>query len=316
MSQPAFTIRPANLESDPEQVAGLINQVDPKPVTGAEARAWFTYLPDGRISRRTVADAGGQAAGYSAVVHEAYFPPGEFYVWVAVDPSRRGQGIGSALYGDALAFMNTQGAVCLRSEVREDCPAGRQFASRRGFTEDRQLFESVLELSQFDESPHLPLLERLEAEDVRFFSMADVPDEEESLRRLYEVNRATAFDIPGQKEFPDFAEFQAMVRRGDWYLPQGQLVAAVGETWVGLAAVQWMPEAGEVYHLMTGVLREYRGRGIARALKIQAIRYARSLGARLVRTNNDSANLAIIAVNRRLGYRPEPGKSLLVADLK
>lgn len=316
MTPPGFAIRPANLEGDPEQVAVLINQVDPKPVTGAEVRAWFTYLPEGRVSRRMVADEGGQVAGYSAVVRETYFPPDEYYLWVAVSPSRRGQGMGAALYRDALEFLIARGAARLCSEVREDCPAGRQFAARRGFVEDRHHYESVLDLDQFDETPHLPLLQHLQAEGVRFLCMADLPDGEESLRRLFEVNRTTGLDIPGAEDFPDFAEFQAMTHRGDWYRPQGQLLAVVGDTWVGMAAVQWMPEAGEAYNLMTGVLREYRGRGIARALKVLAIRYARSLGARRMRTNNDSANLPMIAVNRRLGYLPEPGKYLLVANPK
>jgi GNAT superfamily N-acetyltransferase len=55
------------------------------------------------------------------------------------------------------------------------------------------------------------------------------------------------------------------------------------------------------------VLKEYRGRKIALALKLLATRYARSLGATFIRTNNDSKNEPILAINRKLGYKPEPG---------
>ena len=58
---------------------------------------------------------------------------------------------------------------------------------------------------------------------------------------------------------------------------------------------------------MTGVRRAYRGRGIALVLKLLAIRYARSLGALFVRTHNDSGNAPMLAINRKLGYQPEPG---------
>ena len=58
---------------------------------------------------------------------------------------------------------------------------------------------------------------------------------------------------------------------------------------------------------ITGVLPAYRGRGIALALKLLAIRAARQDGVRYLRTNNDAENVPMLAVNCRLGYRPEPG---------
>ena len=57
----------------------------------------------------------------------------------------------------------------------------------------------------------------------------------------------------------------------------------------------------------TGVFKEYRGRKIALALKLLATRYARLLGATFIRTNNDSQNAPILAINKKMGYTPEPG---------
>ncbi len=59
--------------------------------------------------------------------------------------------------------------------------------------------------------------------------------------------------------------------------------------------------------MITGVERAYRGRHIALALKLLGIRYAKARGALTIRTNNDSQNVPMLAVNRKLGYRPEPG---------
>ncbi|HKV82923.1 MAG TPA: hypothetical protein VJN88_00100, partial [Ktedonobacterales bacterium] len=50
-----------------------------------------------------------------------------------------------------------------------------------------------------------------------------------------------------------------------------------------------------------------RGRGIATALKVLAIRAARARDAAMIRTNNDSQNAPMLAINRALGYQPEPG---------
>lgn len=57
----------------------------------------------------------------------------------------------------------------------------------------------------------------------------------------------------------------------------------------------------------TGVDREYRGRGIALALKLLTIRRSRALGATYLRTNNDSENAPILHINRKLGFQPIPG---------
>lgn len=59
---------------------------------------------------------------------------------------------------------------------------------------------------------------------------------------------------------------------------------------------------------MTGVARPYRGRKIGVALKVLAARYARDHGALCLRTTADSDNAAMLAINGRLGYQPQPGK--------
>lgn len=51
--------------------------------------------------------------------------------------------------------------------------------------------------------------------------------------------------------------------------------------------------AEEGYNIdMTGVLRPYRGRGVATLLKLRGIRYAQAHGNRPLYTVNDSANTA------------------------
>lgn len=44
---------------------------------------------------------------------------------------------------------------------------------------------------------------------------------------------------------------------------------------VGLSAVSYFAEANAMFNMLTGVARAYRGRKIAQALKLLAIRYAK-----------------------------------------
>jgi RimJ/RimL family protein N-acetyltransferase len=50
------------------------------------------------------------------------------------------------------------------------------------------------------------------------------------------------------------------------------------------------------------VLRAYRGRSLALALKLRGIAYARSRGMAEIQTVNDMANAPMLALNRKLGF--------------
>jgi RimJ/RimL family protein N-acetyltransferase len=57
---------------------------------------------------------------------------------------------------------------------------------------------------------------------------------------------------------------------------------------------------------MTAVARDWRGRGVAGALKRATIRWAIEHGLEALDTGNDPDNAAMRAVNARLGFRPMP----------
>jgi GNAT superfamily N-acetyltransferase len=312
---PTFHLRRAQTSDYPTIVA-LINAVDRKPITLAEFQHWDDIVSPERIYRRTVAeDSGGAVAGYAVVNHHAWQPAGHFYLWVTTSSAGRGQGIGAALYGDARAFIRGQAAVTLTSEIRDDDEGALGFAAHRGWAIDRHHFESVLDLTTFDERRFLAEAAALAGQGLRIFSLADAGNTQEARRGLYAVNRACALDVPGSDgTFMSFEEFERWVCQADWFRPAGQLIAALGDEWVGLAPVQLLPEDRGAYNLMTGVLAPYRGRKIGLALKLAAIRYARDCGARYLRTNNDSLNVPMLAINHKVGYQPEPGKYILRAQ--
>ena len=56
--------------------------------------------------------------------------------------------------------------------------------------------------------------------------------------------------------------------------------------------------------MFTGTLPQFRGRGLALAAKIATMRWAAVNGITEIVANNDDTNAGMLAVNRRLGYRP------------
>lgn len=303
-------LRPARPETDFPAIVRLINYFDRVPTTLEQVEKNYYFMPEGRILHRTMAvDANDQVIGYGVCAHETWFPAGEFYVWVIIEPELRGRGIGTRLYADALAFLRQQGAVSLKSEVHDDDELSMRFARRYGYDIDRHIFESELDLTSFNESPYAGLIPQLEAEGFRFVSLADLGDTTEARRGLYQVNYDAVLDIPGYVgEWLTFDQFEEMVCNSHWYRPDGQFGVLDSDTWAGIAAVQLLDDLKLAYNLFTGVMRPYRGRKLALALKLVTIRYALAHGMQRMRTDNDSLNGPMLAINRKLGYIPEPGK--------
>ena len=308
-----YHLRPARPSTDESGIASVVNTFELNPVSEETVHEWLTHTAPDRIEHRRVAVTGEDAVvGYAVSVHETWDPEGQFYAWVGVAPSWRGKGIGTALYMDMMRFLKQHDADTITSEVRDDCPGSRGFARRRGFEDDRHVFQSCLDLERFDESPYLRTLARVAEQGIRIHSLADFGDTLAARRKLYEVNAITDEDVPGWTgPGLSFEEFNEWVYEAGWYRPDGQLLAAHGDRWVGISAVRLFPDKHQAFNVHTGVIRTYRRRGIALALKLAAIRYARNQCARSFSTHNDSTNGPMLALNRKLGYVPEPGRYTL-----
>lgn len=140
-----------------------------------------------------------------------------------------------------------------------------------------------------------------------FFTLADVGDILEHRRKVYELNRITALDIPRRGPFFTFEEYNHLRFEQEAYCADGVILAAAGTTWVGLSQVSLHRVGNFMFNEMTGVLNEYRGYKIAQALKVLAARCARSYGVAELKTFNDSKNAPMLAINRKMGYQAEAG---------
>ncbi len=304
----SYHLRPLDLSTDLPGLAALSSSVYPEPVTVEALQNREAHAPEGVRSRTVALDADGKIVGFGDAGRYAYMRPGVFWVNVLVAAECRRQGLGSQLDERAVEFAQSQGATELQGEIRDHDPDTLRSAEKRGFCIDRHMFESVLDLATFDESRFAGVVESLQERGIRFFTLADIPDMEENRRKLYELNKQGTMDIPGYDEpFPRFEDFSQFVFAADWYRAEGQIVAADGERWVGMSAIGYFYKTNSYYNMHTGVLREYRGRHIALALKLLAIRLARRHNAAYIRTNNASVNAPMLAVNKKLGYVPEPG---------
>lgn len=83
----------------------------------------------------------------------------------------------------------------------------------------------------------------------------------------------------------------------------GILVAHTDTGLIGLTMLQARyGHPGSLTQNITGVVREWRGRGVGRALKFEGMRYARSVGASKVITSNSPDNERILKLNLGVGF--------------
>ncbi|WP_344630416.1 GNAT family N-acetyltransferase [Streptomyces glaucosporus] len=277
-------------------------------VTTAEAVVWeAARAPAAQRSRMLVAEADGRVVGaVRAGLNHETAEPGHGLVSLAVHPARQGLGAGTALLEAAERHLARIGARRVAVWAPQD---GRsvEFAERRGWRRVRQASFQRLDLtSPLPEPPALPPgVELRTAEDFA----ADP-------RPLYEADTECTADEPG--DVPADA-----VRYEDWLtaywehpgLDRALTSVAVAEGRVAAFTAAQTDGRGRYWSGMTGTRRAYRGRGLARAVKLHSLVRARAAGCTEAFTGNDAANAPMLAVNARLGYRPSVVQWRCVRDL-
>lgn len=150
-------------------------------------------------------------------------------------------------------------------------------------------------------------LNRLTAAGIRSTSLAAWPDPDR-VRKLYELSERTIQDVPHTltivgEVFEDFEKrIQAPDRPSDRFW-----IALDGDRPVAMSYLKYPPVRGDVWTGYTCTDPEYRGRGLARGIKLQTLAQAVELGVPLVCTDNDSENTPMLHINEGLGYHPRPG---------
>jgi GNAT superfamily N-acetyltransferase len=300
-------------ERDYESCALLLNAAEGISITGK------TLINDdadslrvGDFNERYVAFFEGKLVGYGAVYHSASSVAGRFSMTLIIDEAYCKRGFGQAFYDFLLPIAKAAGANMLISECLETSPESLNFAQKQGFFIRSHVFASVLDLESFDGDTWMETVRKSEATGIRFSSLADEGFTEEAQRKLHELNVRLAKDNPSSDGLwnPTFEQFKADIYDSDWFDPKAQLVAMDGERYVGLSAVGFEDD-GAAFTTFTGVDRDYRGRGIAQALKSLAACYAKGKGAKSLTTDNDAKNDAMLAVNNKFGYQRQKGTYVL-----
>ena len=306
------TLRPAHRENDFGQLAALFSLEQDEPISEPGLKADYEAHKERIFRLMVVEDEQGEVLGFNWATRSR-FDKDQAYFYIIVEPEHRRHGVGRRLYEDLEQCARAAQIKQLQISIRDNCPECRAFAERRGFIEQSHTIGMALDLNAFEDWRYNEQIARLQEEGFLFTSMAVFGNTVEAQRSLYALNDMTAAEMPGSEgEHPwlSFDDFQKHVCQADWYRPAGQMLAIDSATgnWAAMSAITRFEGADFAYNLHTGVDKRYRGRKLAQAVKVLALRYARQvLEVSTVRTHHNSYNVPMIAIDRKLGYVQTPG---------
>jgi GNAT superfamily N-acetyltransferase len=245
------------------------------------------------------------------VAHASWFQlpsrlhPQKFWMDGAVHADHQGKGIGTTLLGLIMEAIAPNNPISLRTFSREDMNHTRRFLEKNGFVEAKRTWESFLDLSTLDFGRWEGQPEQVEAQGIRITTLPElqsVPGWEERLLELY---NAIQTDVP---DFDPAAavgmeQFRKSYLGSATFMPEGQFIALDGDRWIGMSTLWKENPLGTG---LTGTLPEYRRRGIALALKLRSLQWAKQMGMMRVRTTNASSNVGMLAINDQLGFVRRP----------
>lgn len=314
-------LRDMKVPEDYTQVANLFNILEPNSTTAQSLEEEDRHIPTasnlkcnengllvGFGRTRVVAENGeGVIIGYGAAFRAPWTDPGQVGSTFCVHPDYRGQGVGGLLLAHIENWAKEQQASILLSTVHDWIDASLPFVQKRGFTLDAHVFDLHLDLRSTDLANHENLVEQVKRSGIQFKTLAELQGEDLE-QKLYELCVETAKDNPGQYgSLPPIEQWRKEflpedTSRNDWVF-----IALDGERFVGVTQLFTTEEEGVLYTNYTGVHKAYRGRGIAKALKLLSIDCAIKEGAHTMTTDSEENNAPMQSINRSLGYVPGKG---------
>jgi len=240
-----------------------------------------------------------------------WYEPGRYYVSLEVHPDFRRQGIGSALYDHLMRELGaeTPKGTIFMTKCREDQPATIHFLTQRGFRETGREFYSELDLTTVEPQRFAAVDERMRQQGITILTYPELAaTDPQCHQKCYALHGESMTGMPagGERTRQSLEQFVQQIFENAAFIPEAFCVALDQGRYVGLSNLtNENDDPARLTTDYTGVIPSHRRRGIATALKLRCLQYAKAKGAQTIVTSNDATN-PMYQLNIDLGFQPTP----------
>ena len=300
---PEVAVRPLR-DEDVDRWVELRNEVDPQlPGTSEGLRRW---IETERTVRHVLGYLDEEPVGVAYAQEQGDLRGTDVATgFIGVVVAARAHGVGSALYAAISEHARAIGKARLQVDTWEDEHDGLAFLERRGFVEVERFARVRLDVADAEITPFEP---------PAGVELVPLAGHEHLARSMYDTAVEAYADMPStdpiESSFDDFRD-REVDRPG--LSPELSVLALAGDDVVGFGTID--RHGDDHWHSLTAVRRAWRRRGVASAIKRAQIAAAKTAGVTSLTTFSEKRNVAMRALNERLGYRPLPDQVRLRGPL-
>jgi GNAT superfamily N-acetyltransferase len=286
-------IRELNPEADADEVVELLVATVSTIVTNREEWLHRQHtMPERARFRSLVVELDGRIVALGGAGLAFFGGGGENgFLNVRVRPDASRRGIGGELYRSLREHI-LELDVLRATSMFDESPESIAFAQKRGWAEKRAETISMLDPRTVTAAPPA--------------GVELVPTSELDPHELHRIDEETTRDLPAlvQIEEIPYDEWLGFVWDDPLFTREGSFGAVVDGKVAAISFLTANLDHGRAFNMFTATAREYRGRGLALAVKLASTRWAAENGITQIVTTNDETNAPMLAINRRLGYKP------------
>ncbi len=237
-------------------------------------------------------------------------PERDCYVDVWLDRDHTDEKLLTEIWTSVADMAVAEGARTLNAAAAEDEPEMLKVLDELGYERDRTARVWRLDLRRHGKrisADARAARDRMAEVGIRLLALAHWSDPSR-YEKVHALSEMTRQDIPHSSPILPQTLDDFKVRLGAPGNPHDRWwIALDAAKVVAMSYLTYPPSTGFVWTYYTCCHPAYRGRGIARAIKLQSLAQAVELGVPEVRTGNDAENTAMLHINETLGHELMPG---------